>query len=340
MVFSEHSEQWYYTLRAAGDTLILRNHYTLLTANNYKQLKDPEFKLKKGVDRKAILRVIFANVVSQTINSIESLLTFAYLGLMSKEKGVNHQQMKTWYFFVRTKDLIQKVQFLEKVQDFDIWKWVLWVADIEEINEKNVLSKEEISSIKKIYDEYIERTQFVFNFSLRFWDLFRSVRNATSHTLKIIPNANIKHNLSNEFDDVLLILDSDWGDNTPIKVPIVTGSTPLKYIFNFVTNVNQLEQSIIKNHTMSVQANGERLIPACVLADVTKFGKSDYYTTILRKYNKFPAIDVSWKKEDFTKELESQQEFFNEFWTTLKQLGTSIKHDDAKKPFFPSKKKP
>lgn len=338
MSLNEESLQWYYTLRAAEGSIILRNHHTLLGLTNYKQISDKDYKVKKGIDKQALLRIINADIVSHAIKSIESLFLLANVGLLAKENGIFHKKMKKWYFFTRIKDLTTNMQIFKDSLALDSWKWILWIVDFKEIQNEQILTDEEINSVERIYDEYLERAQFVFSYSLKFWELFKPVRNAFSHTLRVIPDPNITHNMPEGFDDILLILDSDWDNYSPIKMPVATGFKVLKILYNLITNINLLEQSIIKNHTMSIQAKGKRLLPAYVLANVIENKKSDYFTAIIRKFNRFPAINVQWEKEDLTEELQPQYELYIEYWEKLKELGNITSHKDVKGTFFPHKK--
>jgi len=144
MHFNKQSQEWYYTLRAAEGAIILRNHHALLGLTNYQQISDPEYKVKKGIDKNALLRIINVDIISHAIKSIESLFQLANVGLMAKEKELNYEKMKKWYFFTKMKDLDARMQIFKENSDLDTWKWILWIADIEEIRTKKILTEEEI----------------------------------------------------------------------------------------------------------------------------------------------------------------------------------------------------
>ena len=98
------------------------------------------------------------------------------------------------------------------------------------------------------------------------------------------------------------------------------------------------EQSIIKNHTISIQANKQRLIP------VFAIGKEDpkllnEYRRLLKKLPEFPSINVSWKyKATNIKELKPQFELYEGFKEKLAELGKSHPFTDFATFFFPRKK--
>ncbi|MHA1692262.1 MAG: hypothetical protein ACTSU7_11590 [Candidatus Heimdallarchaeaceae archaeon] len=244
--------------------------------------------------------------------------------------------MKNCFFDFKWRSIQKNINCLQKNVDIDVWKWALWIADIDEAKNQMKLNKKEIAILTQIYNDYLRRAKFIFNYAVKFWNLYKPVRNAFSYTLRIIPSPNITMDgLPKGYDDMILVLDKYWKEGNPVKMRVLTGPRPLKVIAELITNFNLFEQSIIKNHAISIQAGGKRLIPVFAVARENP-KLLDEYRKLLKKLPKFPAININWKhKIDAEKELKPQFELYEGFRKELNELGKSHPFSDFAEFFFP-----
>lgn len=78
-----------------------------------------------------------------------------------------------------------------------------------------------------------------------------------------------------------------------LNTRVLTESRPLKVIAELIANFNLFEQSIIKNHTISIQAGSKRLIPVFAIGRENQILLEDY-RKLKKKLPMFPAINVNW----------------------------------------------
>jgi len=338
MTFDKQALEWYYTLKAMDEAIENRRHHALFVLNNYQNIKDGKYTwIKNPINKKALIRTIHADIISQAFKSIESLFTIANVGLSACNQNLfNHNSMKASFFDTRWGQIEKNINLLKGNVSIDTWKWSLWIADIEEAKKHMNLNNKEVELLNKIYSEYLERAKFIFNSALEFWNLYKPVRNAFSHTLRFIPSPRISMTgVPNGYDDLLLVFDKQWKDDNPIKIPVITGTRPLKIIAELITNYNLFEQSIIKNHTISIQASSKRLIPVFAIGKENPARLAEY-RKLLKKLPMFPAIDVKWDHQfDVEKELKPQFELYEEFKRKLNNLGKPHPYTNFATFFFP-----
>ncbi|MFW9852903.1 MAG: hypothetical protein ACFFDS_08170 [Candidatus Thorarchaeota archaeon] len=325
MSYAEDALKWYYTLKAMNDAIINKQHHSLFVLTNYRNIRNDKYEWKKDIrpqDKAALMRVINADIISQAIKGIESLFQLANVGLLAKEKGVDYNKMNRWYFFTRMKDLDETMKIFEEEISLEDWKWILWISDLDEIKSEQIYNKDELLYIEKIYHEYLNRSKFVFTYALKFWRLLKPVRDAFSHTLRFIPFPNITHNMPEGYDDILLVLDCNWEGGNPIRIPVITGFNVLRILSAFIDFLNQFEMSIIKNHTLSVQSEGKRLLPVISVKKSTE--ESEYYASLHKKYSKLEKINVGWKTDDLVDDIKPQFELYISFWEKLQKLGQNF----------------
>ncbi len=141
------------------------------------------------------------------------------------------------------------------------------------------------------------------------------------------------------YDDLLLVLDKHWKEANPIKMPVITGTRPLKIIAELIINFNLFEQSIIINHAISIQASGKRLIPVFAIGKENPEMLAEYQK-LLDKLPKFPAINVKWEhKFNLEKELKTQFELYKRFRGKLNSLGKPHPYTDFATFSFPRTEK-
>lgn len=53
------------------------------------------------------------------------------------------------------------------------------------------LNRKETAILSQIYVDYLVRAKFIFKYAVKFWNLYKPVRNAFSRTLRFVPSPNI-----------------------------------------------------------------------------------------------------------------------------------------------------
>ena len=341
MTFDQQSNEWYYSLKAMDEAINLKQHHALFVLNNYRNIQNGNYDwIIEPIDEKVLKRIIHADVISQVFKSIESLFTIINVGLTAyQENDFSHSSMKETFFKPGWGPIQNNLNNLLKSKSIQNWKWALWISDVDESIEIMNLTNDEAKNLSLIYEEYLERAIFIVKYAVKFWNLFRSVRNAFSHTLQIVPSPNLKiTGFPDGYDDALLVLDKSWKEGHPVKQSVVIGSRPLKITAEIITNLNLLEQSIIKNHTISIQASGKRLVPVYLIGKDNSDNLKNY-EKIIKKLPKFPSINVGWKNQpDTIKELKPQFELYEGYRTKLNEFGKILPHSYFGKYYFPRKK--
>ncbi|MCE7749434.1 MAG: hypothetical protein GPJ51_13670 [Candidatus Heimdallarchaeota archaeon] len=340
VVFTEQSKQWYYTIKAMNDAIKNRQTYAFFLSTNYRNIKDGNYKWKKGFEPKdetALLRLINADMMSHVIKNIESLVTLARVGLLAKKKGIDHDKMRKWYFSTNMSEINDTINILKNNESFDIWKWVLWINGIEEIKESMTLSDRDVETIEDVYQKIMVRTKFVFSFIAEFWNLYKPVRNAFSHTFQFVPYPkNTK--VPERFDDAILVFGQNWNNNNPIEMAILTGDFPVHIMAESIAAFNLFEHIIFENHIRSIQLNSKRILPDRIIGDVNKklFQK---YLSILQRTPRLTEIQVKYKFKERYSEIEKQITTYESFREKLDKLGTRTSFDNVQNTFKPILKK-
>ena len=343
MNFKQSSLEWYYSLKAMDEAIENKIQHALFVLTSYQNIKDSKFPwIKEPINKEALIRTVEADIIAQAFKSIESLFTIAMIGLRAEEENIfDHKKMKDWFFEGKWDKIENQIKKLKNINKIGVWKWALWIADIEEANKQMNLTADELKMVKSIYAEYIERAEFIFTSALEFWRLYKPVRNAFSHTLRFIPSPRISglEQLPKGYQDMLLVLDKTWKNKNPIKIPVVMGSRSIKIIAELITNFNLFEQSIIKNHTISIQANGKRLIPTYIIGRENE-ERQNQYRKLEKKIPKFLEINVNWKHDfDAVKEIKPQIELYEDFRNKLIKLGKFHPYSVFGKISFPRSNK-
>jgi hypothetical protein len=340
MSFKEETKQWYYTVKTMNDNIENRQLYSFFLTTNYQNIKNGHYNWKKGIgskDEKALLRLINADLMSHVIRNIESLLSLAKVGILAWKKGINHGKMNRWYFSKNMKEIGKTIDFLKNNDSLDIWKWVLWILDLEELKEQLNLSSNEIKVVSKMYNSMLERTKYVFNSASEFWNLYKPIRDAFSHKFSIVPSPENVMNIPVDYEDAILVFGHNWENNNPVEMAVLSGKHPMIEMANVIVAFNLYERVILENHIRSIKLDSKRILPNRIIGDIDKnlFSK---YMNILQKTSKLKDIRVGFHYEKGIYELKKQDEIYRKFGEGLSKLGRKIPYKDVKETFQPTRK--
>ena len=336
----EHAKQWYSILKAMKDVIDSRQQYAFFLTTNYRSVKEGKYNWKKGFepdDEKAILRLMNADMMSNVIKNIESFLQIASVGLKAQEEGINHQEMIKNYFSTDSRLIPNTIKKLTKNTSLETRKWVLWITDLDETKAQMKLSHRETNAVSKLYDSMLERIRFVFSSASEFWKLYKPVRNAFSHTFRFISCNHSNFKLSQNYEDIILVLDKNKKNNSIVQMTVLSGQLPMHAMAEAIAAFNLVEKIILENHLRSIKLNSQRIFSNHMIADISK-QTFELCLGILQRTPKEKEIENDFTFEFNQDEIEKQIKIYDNFRMILSKLGRKIPYDDVREPLQPTMK--
>lgn len=323
------------------DNIIHREQYAFFLTTNYQSVKEGKYKWKKGFepdDEKALLRLMNADMMSNVIKNIESFLQIASVGLKAQKEGINHQEMINNYFSIDFKLIPDTIKKLTKNSSFELWKWALWITDLDETKNQFNLSHKETDAVSKLYDSMLERIRFVFSSASKFWKLYKPVRNAFSHTFRFTSYEGPNLRLPQNYEDIMLVLGKNKKNSSNVQMAVLTGQLPMHAMAEAIAAFNLVEKIILENHIRSIMLDSQRTFSNHMMADIRNNQIYKLWLNVLQRTPKPKDIEDDYLFEFDQEEIKKQVDIYDNFRKTLSKLGRRIPYDNVKEPLQPTMK--